>query len=216
MSRQKAAPHLVQSTDHTDAGAALVSAAWQVLERSGYRSLKIRQILDASQCSAGVFYRRFPSKAHLMLTLMRTQSEHAVRTVAGQLGGTDDPCEQLTYWLRFHIEVLYDRRRRSRALMFADPDFLAALPDAPREHRTGLYDLLVEVARRGARCGVFATADPDGDADAIYRLVRGLVYDPLAIEPTDPFEVTLLRTRSHAFQLLHCTHEATGAYDSRH
>ncbi|NKY54605.1 TetR/AcrR family transcriptional regulator [Nocardia flavorosea] len=115
-------------------GVALVTAAWQVLERSGYRSLKIRQILDASRCSAGVFYRRFPSKAHLMLALMRTQSEHAVRTVAEQLSGTDDPCEQLTDWLRFHIEVLYDRRRRSRALMFADTDFLAALPDAPREH----------------------------------------------------------------------------------
>lgn len=215
MSRQTAAPHLVQSTGHTDAGAALVTAAWQVLERSGYRSLKVRQILDASRCSASVFYRRFPSKAHLMLALMRTQSEHAVQVVAGQLGSTDDPCEQLTDWLRFHIEVLYDRRRRSRALMFADPDFLAALPDAPREHRTGLYDLLVEVARRGVRSGVFATSDPDGDADAIYRLVRGLVYDPLALEPTDPFEVTLMRTRSHAFQLLRCTHEAADADGSR-
>lgn len=33
-----------------------MAAAWQVLERSDHRSLKIRQILDASHSSATAFY----------------------------------------------------------------------------------------------------------------------------------------------------------------
>jgi AcrR family transcriptional regulator len=189
--------------DPSGVDAALVAAAWQVLERSGYRSLKIRQILDASQSSASAFYRRFPSKAHLLLTLMRAESEQSVRTISAQLRGIDDPRDQLSRWLRFHVSILFDSRRRARALMFSEPDFVTALPAAIREDQTRHYDLLVGIARRGARSGVFATADPDGDADAVYRLIRGLVYDPLTAKPVEAPEVVHGRTEQHALRLLH-------------
>lgn len=181
---------------------ALLAAAWKVLERSGYRSLKIRQVLDASGCSASAFYRRFPSKAHLVLALMRAESERTTRDVAERLAELDDPRLELSHWLRFHVTVLYDPRRRSRALMFSDPEFVSALPGPVQERRVGLQRLLAGIARRGVEAGHFRTLDADADADAVYRMVRGLVYDPFSPPPDVPAAVTLRRMENAALRLL--------------
>jgi AcrR family transcriptional regulator len=63
-----------------------VAAAWRVLERSRFRSLKVRQVLVASGSSANVFYRHFPSKAHLLLALLTDEVDRAARYAETLLG----------------------------------------------------------------------------------------------------------------------------------
>jgi len=86
--------------------------------------------------------------------------------------------------------------------MFADPDFVAAQPDAVAAHRAAVGAPLVDIVRRGVRAGVFTSTAPEIDADAIFALVRGLVYDPLSPEPTEPLESTLARVQRYALNML--------------
>jgi AcrR family transcriptional regulator len=48
-------------------------AAWAALNRSHVRSLKIRQVLTASNTSAGSVYRLFPGKSHLLLASLEEE-----------------------------------------------------------------------------------------------------------------------------------------------
>lgn len=84
----------------------ILRAAWMVLERSRFRSLKIRQVLLASNTSASNFYSRFPSKSHLLLALLAEEAQRSDRVLRKQLACAQGPAAQLRVWLTHHIRVL--------------------------------------------------------------------------------------------------------------
>src|SRR5438067_10564555 len=67
----------------------ILRAAWAVLDRSHFRSLKIRQVLTASNTSASTFYRHFPSKSHLLLALLADETRRGDRRLAECLPKAD-------------------------------------------------------------------------------------------------------------------------------
>ncbi|MBS9376428.1 TetR/AcrR family transcriptional regulator [Rhodococcus sp. B50] len=153
----------------------ILSAAWWVLERSRFRSLKVRQVLAESRTSASNFYRRFPSKAHLLLALL----EDEVQLVEQQLRERIDPdapvAEQLRAWLHYNIGILYNQRRAQRTRLFLDPDLMDVLPDEV----TALFNVgdrhLAEIVRRGIATGDLRVADPETAAMLVGQLIRGLL-----------------------------------------
>ncbi|WP_433632615.1 TetR/AcrR family transcriptional regulator [Nocardia sp. CA-120079] len=177
----------------------ILTAAWRVLERSRFRSLKVRQVLAASSTSASHFYRRFPSKAHLMLALL----EDEVRLVDRRLRDRIDPAapvsEQLRTWLQYNIGTLYDQARVQRTRLFLDQDMLDLLP----EQVTMLYGIfdkqLAEIVRRGMRNGELRPGNPAGDALLVGYLVRGLLTS--GVKQGLPPEQDALITHVHAFVL---------------
>jgi len=154
-------------------------AAWSVLRRSHFRSLKVRQVLAASGTSASYFYRLYPSRSHLLLALLRDE----IRLVDKRFLATIEPgmsaAEQVRAWLAFVIDNVYNANRADRTRMFLDRDLLAELPEQVRVLHRVLGDRLGEIIRRGMRDGEFRAGDPDADAMMVQHLVRGILAEGL-------------------------------------
>ncbi|MCX4095726.1 TetR/AcrR family transcriptional regulator [Nocardia sp. alder85J] len=153
----------------------ILTAAWRVLERSRFRSLKVRQVLAASSTSASNFYRRFPSKAHLLLALL----EDEVQLVDRQLRDRIDPdapvADQLGAWLRYNIGILYDHSRAQRTRLFLDRDLIDVLPE-PVAVLFGIGDKqLSEIVRCGMQRRELEPGDPEVEAVLVGHLMRGLL-----------------------------------------
>lgn len=153
----------------------ILAAAWQVLERSRFRSLKVRQVLAASSTSASNFYRRFPSKAHLLLALL----EDEVQLVDSQLRNRIDPdtsvSEQLHIWLQYNLGILYNPRRAQRSRLFLDQ----SLTELPPDQVTALHGFgdrhLSEIIQRGMNRGELYGGNPQEAAMFVGNLIRGLL-----------------------------------------
>lgn len=158
----------------------ILAAAWAVLKRSHFRSLKIRQVLIASNTSASNFYRLFPSKSHLLLALLEDEIRLVDRQLRARIDPADSATEQLRAWLAFNIGNAYHRARAERARMFLDQDLLEELPEQVRLLFQLLDNRLSDIIRQGMRDGEFRAGDTDADATMVRYLVRGLLADGLA------------------------------------
>jgi AcrR family transcriptional regulator len=162
----------------TEAGH-ILRAAWAVLERSHFRSLKIRQVLTASGTSASTFYRSFPSKSHLLLALLEDETARGDRRLARWIADADTAEGRLRAWLLFNVRTIYRPELAERARLFLDSGLVEELPEDV--HR--LYDVtgkrLVEVIRGGMAEQVFRPGDPVADAAMVRHLVHGLLNDGL-------------------------------------
>jgi AcrR family transcriptional regulator len=182
--------------------ARIVAAAWRVLERSRFRSLKVRQVLVASGSSANVFYQHFPSKAHLLLALLTDEVDRAARHAGALLSESDQPEQQVRAWITQAVAVAYDERLAARARLFADPEVAVAFPGEVERANRVLVAPLAEVIIRGARTGTFTSVDPGADADAVYRLCRGYVVDLLTGMATRPQEEVVALATDFALRAL--------------
>lgn len=176
----RVAPDRSPATSSADAEAAqILRAAWAVLERSHFRSLKIRQVLTASNTSASTFYRCFPSKSHLLLALLEDETTRADRLLARRIAEADSAESRLRAWLVFNIRTIYRRELAERARLFLDTGLLAELPEDVHRLYDVLVERLVEVIRDGMAERVFRAGDPTADAAMVRHLVRGLLTDGL-------------------------------------
>lgn len=157
----------------------ILTAAWGVLERSRFRSLKIRQVLAASDTSASNFYRHFRSKSHLLLALLADETARADRRLSARLAELDSADDQLREWLAFTIRAVDDRRRAERVRLFLDQDLLEELPDEVHLLHDVMGNRLVEIIRRGNAQGRFHSADPVVDGAMTQHLLRGLLANGL-------------------------------------
>ncbi len=107
----------------------ILSAAWAVLRRSHFRSLKIRQVLTASYTSASSFYRLFPSKSHLMLALFENEMKAVDQRLKAVIDPTEPAIEQLRALLRFSLGTMYSPARAEHARLFLDRELIEELPE---------------------------------------------------------------------------------------
>lgn len=157
----------------------ILAAAHAVLKRSQFRSLKIRQVLIASNTSASNFYRLFPSKSHLLLALREEEIRLADQRLRAQLETLDSAAEQVKAWLAFNITSIYDKSRAERARMFLSQDLLDELPEQVQLQHDVTGGRLAEVIRKGMRDGEFRAGDPEADAAMVQHLMRGIIADGL-------------------------------------
>jgi AcrR family transcriptional regulator len=173
----------------------ILGAARLVLERSHFRSLKIRQVLAASGTSASNFYRRFPSKAHLLLAVLEDEVRLADHRYRSEVDCTAPIADQLNTWLRYTLGTASGRAHALRTRLFLDRDLLEALP----EQIAGLHRIadnqLGEIIRRGMRTGELRPGDPEADAMLMGQLVRGLLSNSTSSDlPGDDDLVARVRT----------------------
>jgi AcrR family transcriptional regulator len=182
----------------------ILAAAWSVLARSRFRSLKIRQVLVASNTSASHFYRHFPSKAHLLFALLREEAQRAERVLTEQLVGADDAPARLRVWLGFHVRAIYDETRIVRVRLFRDPALLEELPDEVSNVQRILHTQLLAIIHQGMEEGTLRSADPVADAEVVQNVVRGLIDDGLAGRFSGTEEQALDRLHGFVLRALHC------------
>lgn len=153
----------------------IIGAARLVLERSHFRSLKVRQVLAASNTSASNFYRRFPSKAHLLLALLEDEVRQAERRLRSEIDIGAPVADQLHTWLRINIGTAPGRARTQQTGSFLTQDLLEELPEQVRRLHRIIDNQLGEIIRRGMQSGELQPGDAEADAMLVAQFVRGLL-----------------------------------------
>ncbi|MBF4997243.1 TetR/AcrR family transcriptional regulator [Nocardia sp. BSTN01] len=177
----------------------ILCAAREVLERSNFRSLKIRQVLAASGISARRFYCLFPSKGHLLLALLTDEVRAANARLRRTLRTAPTASQQLRGWVAFTIAHGYDASRAERLRMFRSPELLDELPEQTRSVHRVLNRQLADILARGMRDHEFRPGNPEADAIMVQYLVRG-VLDDLLLAPLPHAEEEIV-SATYAFVL---------------
>lgn len=161
----------------------LVEAAFRVMRERDTASPSVADILAASGLSTSAFYRHFPTKDDLFVTLLERANELTVRHLADRMADLVDPEARIVEWVRGLCDLLGSDELvlANRPLLLAHPRLLERFPD---EILTGFGRLAapLEQAITDARA---AAGLPEGDAALDARLalqqVFGLLVDSAAL-----------------------------------
>src|SRR4051812_7942833 len=165
--------------------ARIVQAAWAVLERSRFRSLKVRQVLLASNTSASNFYRHFASKSHLLLALLADETARTDRRLMAKVEAADSAEGRLWAYVAFHVHIVHHHHRAERARLFLDQGLLEELPEEVGLLNDVMGRRLAEIICQGVQTGAFCSSDPVADAAMVLNLISGLITGGLMRSPTD-------------------------------
>lgn len=132
---------------------ALLEAAKAIFAESGVDA-PAREIASRAGVGVGTLYRRFPSRADLVIAVFKREVD-ACTAEAAVLASRHPPGEALALWLRRFTKFIAAKRGLAQALHSGDPAF-QALPDYFRQNfepaLTRLLDAAVEVG--AVRAGI--------------------------------------------------------------
>jgi AcrR family transcriptional regulator len=185
--------------------ARIVQAAWVVLERSRFRSLKVRQVLLASNTSASNFYRHFASKSHLLLALLEDETARTDQQLIAKIEAADSVEGRLWAYLAFNIHIVHHQQRAERARLFLDPGLLEDLPEEVGRLNDVMGRRLADIICQGVEAGVFRSHDPVADATMVFNLMSGLITGGLMRSPTGSERATVATTYDFVLRALGTT-----------
>lgn len=163
---------------------ALLEAAKAIFAESGVDA-PAREIASRAGVGVGTLYRRFPSRADLVIAVFKREVD-ACTAEAAVLASGHPPGEALALWLRRFTKFIAAKRGLAQALHSGDPAF-QALPDYFRQNfEPALARLLDAAVAVGAvRAGIepyellraignlasIKTAAPDGETPVMVELL---------------------------------------------
>lgn len=163
---------------------ALLEAAKAIFAESGVDA-PAREIASRAGVGVGTLYRRFPSRADLVIAVFKREVD-ACTAEASTLAATHPPGEALALWLRRFTKFIAAKRGLAQALHSGDPAF-QALPDYFRQNfepaLTRLLDAAVEagVVRAGiepyellraiGNLSAIKGAEPEGETPVMVELL---------------------------------------------
>jgi AcrR family transcriptional regulator len=156
----------------------ILGAAWDVLGRTSYETLKIQAVIRIAGVSTGSFYRHFGGKQDLVAELLRAELRRAT-ALLDELTSSGTPEARVRAWIDGVVSLAYGRRAGPRARWFTSlpQDVLALLDDRPRDCRTAAS--LEAAIADGVASGAFLDADPHRHALLVERLCSGLDRGPV-------------------------------------
>jgi AcrR family transcriptional regulator len=143
----------------------------------------VQDILGEAGLSTRAFYRHFPSKDELVLTMYRTASEREAAGLEADLVAANGPVEAFTAFVHRHLAVAYEprRARQTSVLISLDARSAAGFDPVDQEARAVRRTMLAGVIGEGMRHGVFPGAtDPDADARAVLGAIGAVVDAKIA------------------------------------
>jgi AcrR family transcriptional regulator len=152
---------------------ALVDATFEVIAATGSLDPPIRDIFDAAHLGRQVFYRHFRSKDELLLVVL-DESRHIVASyLAKRIAKVDGASAKLRAWIDGVLRQAQDPEaaRRTRPFALTGRRLEAQFPEQYARSQLVLTQLLADVIRDGLDEGVFASRDPEQDAQIIYDAV---------------------------------------------
>lgn len=168
----------------------LLDATFRVMRERDTANPSVADILAASGLSTSAFYRHFPTKDDLLVTLLGRAHEVTRRHLEQRLAAHEAPVDRIVEWVRamFGLIGTDELVTASRPFLLAHPRLLERFPD---EIEAGFAALVAPLAEAIAD-GRGATADGDTDsaaADARLAMhhVFGILVDRAALrQRTDP------------------------------
>lgn len=153
----------------------LVEATYRIVSREGTVDPRVRDILVEAGLSTQAFYRHFRSKDDLLLVLLDDGRRRLADYLRHRMGKARNPEGKLRAWITGMLAQAADPKaaERTRPFLVGLPRLREAFPAEHAESEAVLIGLLLEIIAAGVDAGTMASANPDRDALAIYRLTLG-------------------------------------------
>lgn len=172
---------------------ALLRAAHRVFLRRGYRQTRVDDVMREAGISTRAFYRFHASKDELFLELFdraNTAAQARLRTTVARRGTAT---AKLDAYIDAHLDLAYDPRLRSEALLFLSVP--AELEERYAREviacQEQLVDVLREIVVAGRASGELATAESD-DAWPLHGAI-GAVMRRVLLSEAPPARAPLAR-----------------------
>jgi AcrR family transcriptional regulator len=173
-----------------DERARLITAAMEVLRRSGWWGFKVESVLRQAGLSTRSFYRHFDKKSDLLLALMEFEIGGAAIHLRRVTDAAKTPSEKVRAYVAATIDMAYLEDLAKPSSLFAS-HYREMLPEYPEELdriTERMVAPLAEAIACGKDNGEFQSDDPIADAKAIYFLVASMTADQAAGGASTPRE----------------------------
>ncbi len=158
--------------------ARLVRASREVLERGGYAGASVLAIARRAGVSAGALYRHFPSKAELIVEVLRTAGEGELTEMNAAASQADTFMGRLEAVVATYARRALHNRRLAWALVYEPVD---PLVDAERlAYRRGYCRSMAALLRQGIAAGELPNENADLTAAALVGVISETLVGPLS------------------------------------
>ena len=168
----------------------LLTAAMDVLQRSGWWGFKVESVLRQAGLSTRSFYRHFEKKSDLLLALLEFELGGAAIGLRRTTAAADTPSDKIRAYVSTTIDMAYRTDLVKPSSLFASHwrELLPEYPQAIDRCIQRLTEPLVEAITEGKARGEFQSEDPEADARAIFYLVAGMTADQAPLGCSTPRE----------------------------
>jgi AcrR family transcriptional regulator len=168
----------------------LLTAAMEVLQRSGWWGFKVESVLRQAHLSTRSFYRHFEKKSDLLLALLEHELGGAAVNLRRVTAAADTPSDKVRAYVAATMDMAYREDLAKPSSLFASHwrELLPEYPEAIDRCTQRMMSPLVEAITEGHARGEFQSDDPVADARAIYFLVASMTADQAAAGAATPRE----------------------------
>jgi len=167
--------------------ARILAAAAQMLASEGRAALSMRKIAGRLGLSQAALYRHFGSKDELIGTIIAAGYAQMLTRVLDAANGEDDPRQALRKSIRAYVAFALEKPEFFKSLLLepVGPSGVGIEVFATGvSRRRRSFGFLAECLVRGMDAGLFAKADPEITAQAVWAAMFGLTAR-LVIEGKD-------------------------------
>jgi AcrR family transcriptional regulator len=170
--------------------AKLLTAAMEVLQRSGWWGFKVESVLRQASLSTRSFYRHFEKKSDLLLALLEFELGGAAVSLGRVVASADTPSDKVRAYVSATIDMAYLSDLAKPSSLFASHwrELLPEYPEAIDRCNQRMIAPLVVAITEGKARGEFHSEDPAADARAIFYLVASMTADQAAMCGSTPRE----------------------------
>lgn len=160
----------------------LLTAAMEVLRRSGWWGFKVESVLRQAGLSTRSFYRHFEKKSDLLLALLEFELGGASINLRRVTAAADSPSDKVRAFVGALIDMAYRDDLAKPSSLYASHwrELLPEYPMAIDRCTQRMIAPLVEALTEGQARGELDSADPVADAWAIFYLAAGPTADQAA------------------------------------
>jgi AcrR family transcriptional regulator len=162
-----------------DERAALITAAGQVLERSGWWGFKVESVLKQARLSTRSFYRHFEGKDELLAAVLERDLLVVADRVSQGVDASLPPEERVWAYVNMLIGWAFDQDFAKPAALFAASwrELRPQYGDIFERCIRAMTSPMTEALKDGVRTDALVTEDPEADAKAVFFLIGGFLFD---------------------------------------
>lgn len=160
----------------------LLTAAMDVLHRSGWWGFKVESVLRQAGLSTRSFYRHFEKKSDLLLALLEFELGGAAIKLRRVTTAEDSPSDKIRAFVAAVVDMGYRADLAKPSSLFASHwrELLPEYPMAIDRCTQRMIAPLVDAITEGRALGELHSEDPVADAWAIFYLAAGPTADQAA------------------------------------
>jgi AcrR family transcriptional regulator len=148
--------------------------ALRLIYAHGYEGMSLRDLAKEVGILQGSLYNHIETKQALLFSLMEEHMKALLKGLDEELNKTDDPVEQLTAFITFHVEYHMDRREEvytnNSELRSLEPENLKRI----RTLRRAYEKRVIEILDKGVKQGRFKVGNTKVAAFALIAMLTGV------------------------------------------